>query len=415
MKFEQWIHIAAWLLQFGVAYCALSLGQRLKTSRVGWLLFSGLSLFALAHLALPFSPFLSGVESRVGADVLCAATSILLMAGIAHFDNTLKTLLRRPAAEPAPPQPEPQPDTQAMEAAHAAVAEAHQTVARLESELAEANRLKSQLDQNYEESKSQARELIASNEELRLTLTALQAERSEQIRALELAERSHQDQLVSCRQTAMADATAPVMLHLKDVLLRINSLSLTADHLAKSRIAPLVQLTRTISGGARKNGATASPRPENVKTRKSKAPPATVRSPDASALANNLPWMAREISAEQVLLQRKIDFVKRKLESLNENLAIQQIIDKLASSPEAEAPESSLPADSQKPTPEPELPAEQLETPVEPTPELPPDVRASTVLDGVAELIGNAPAAASSEPPEPVPSEAATAESSISV
>jgi hypothetical protein len=226
------------------------------------------------------------------------------------------------------------------------------------------------VEKNYLESQAQAQELVAVNEELRQTLTSLQAERSEQTRIREATEKTHQDQLVASRQAGMVDATAPVILHIKDVLTRINSLSLTADHLAKSRIAPLVQLTRTISAGVRKNGNAKVVKPETGKSRKSKAP---VRPPSAPAPApSNLPWIAREISADQVLLQRKIDSVKRKLESLNETLAIQQIMDKLTRLPDAESAEAPAMdgalVDSQAPV-LPSEPSEPLQGVAEETPE----------------------------------------------
>jgi hypothetical protein len=323
MNFEATIHATAGLLQLGVAFYALNLGRRLQTRRVAELLFSGLSLLALVYLLLPFSSFLGGVEWRTEADMLCAMTSILLVIGVRHFDRSLKQLLQRPAVEPQPkPEAESQADSQTMKSVLAA-AEAEQRVVRLEFELAASSQTKAAIQQNYVQSRAQAQELIAANEELRQNLTALQAERSEQNRVQERAERIHQDQLAASRQAGIADATAPVILHLKDVLTRINSLSRTADHLAKSRIAPLVHLTRTISVGHQKNGTTAKAKSGDRKKGKAKAP--ITEASNRSSVANNLPRIAREISSEQILLQRKIDSVKRKLESLNETLAIRQI------------------------------------------------------------------------------------------
>ena len=146
MKYEALIHITAGLLQLGVAFYALSLGRRLQTRRVAGLLFSGLSLLALAYLLLPFSSFLGGVEWRIEADMLCAMTSILLVIGVRHFDGRLKQLLQRPAVKLVKPQPqlevESQADSPTMKSALAAAAEAQQKVARLESELAESSQTK---------------------------------------------------------------------------------------------------------------------------------------------------------------------------------------------------------------------------------------------------------------------------------
>lgn len=401
MKYEALIHITAGLLQLGVAFYALSLGRRLQTRRVAGLLFSGLSLLALAYLLLPFSSFLGGVEWRIEADMLCAMTSILLVIGVRHFDGRLKQLLQRPAVKLVKPQPqlevESQADSPTMKSALAAAAEAQQKVARLESELAESSQTKAALEKNYLESKAQAQELIAANEELRQTLTVLQAERSEQNRVQELAERIHQDQLAAARHAGIADATAPVILHLKGVLTRINSLSRTADHLAKSRIAPLVQLTRTISGGHRKNGATVKAKSEDRKNGKAKAPVAVP--PDRSSVTNSLPWIAREISAEQILLQRKIDSLKRKLESFNETLAIQQSMDKLSRVADTHA--FSIPATDSPQTPSSE-PAQQIEQ-LNATAEETQKIVLGNGAEPATELPESSAVAASEGPAEPIP------------
>jgi len=426
MKLGEIIPVVGGLLQFGVAICALNLGRRLKSARAAWLLFSGLTMFALALILIPWNPISGYIEWRVEAGTLAGLSCILLMIGATHFDNRVKVLLQSSPAQNAPaaqlePEPAPEPEPQPAESTEAPAAE-QETIARLEEELAQSKQTLAGLEQNILELRADTQRWIRANDELRQSLAALEAERSEQNRLQALAEQQHQEQLAASRQAGMAEATAPVVAHLRDALNRVHSLSLTAEHLAKTRVAPIVQISRTKPSPVIKSAAAPTGKSRGRKPAGSRAPASP--QPGRAPAPNHLPWIARELSADQLQLQRKIDGVKRKLEALNESLAIQQIMDKLTRAAGGEALPNPAPAEGADAPAFPAEPPSDLAMADNPPPA---DSFEETVAEPPAEPVVEASADSMSEPAsdppveppqdpateltaEPVPGESASAD-----
>ena len=197
MNYSDIARLASGLLQLGVACYALRLGRFFGKTPLRWILYSGVSLLALAYLLISFGPF-RGANASLQMDVIHSLFSVLLIAGMMQMEILLKEHLK---AEKAEHQMRSQIDSKvtkqltALSRANDEWPKVHQelqeNVARLETELAE--------------QKSAAVELTTTNESLRKTSDDLQQN-----------ETNLQNQINELKQAAIALAQA------RDQALRLN-------------------------------------------------------------------------------------------------------------------------------------------------------------------------------------------------
>ena len=355
MNYSDIIRLTLGALQFGIACYALKLGWRFNAPRVGWLLFSGLSLLALFYLLLPLNPFPGSIQLGVKVDIIYTLISILLLAGMVHLDLKLKKRVLAAIGNPPPPA---EIDSRVEEKAGEltkANEELQQTAAKLQTELAQRMQEQDSTDKKYSESQHQTAELLRANEELRGTLKALQSEVAEQKRAYEQAEQVHQDQLVSARQATVAgvaDVKTNVLQNLDTILARVNSVSVAADQLARSGIAPVVRLSRALGKHASQinNVPTTNPNSKPSRQRPAIALSSKRKMARKAALSlwdgaisrrlqpqnrtqpltGTLSKLARQLSSEHVMLRKNIDSIKKKLELLKTTLTLQQSAGKVS-------------------------------------------------------------------------------------
>ncbi len=340
MNYSDIVRLTSGLLQFGIACYALKLGCRFNAIRVGWLLFSGLSMLAVVYLLLPIIPFPGSIQLAVKADIIYGLISILLLAGLVHLDVKSK---KRMLAEIAITMPSSEADSALEEKVNEltkANEELQQTAARLQSELAQRMQAEDRAEKSYSESQQHTTELLKANEELRQTITALQAQVIEQQNAQAGAEQAHNDALAASKQAGLAQIaaiTGSVLHNLNDVLAGVNSARVAADHLARARVATVVRLSRAIETDPVHNGQNSNPITLRSRTSQAKRSPRrhakiawkpSVEQP-RPPLAGNLSRIARQLSVEQALLKRKIDSVKKRLELLKASLAPRQTEDKI--------------------------------------------------------------------------------------
>jgi hypothetical protein len=285
MTYSDIIRFTSGLLQFAVACYALRLGRMLNTARVGWMLFSALTLLAVTYVLLPVNPFRSSVQLAVKADVVYALISLLLLIAMAHLDRKLKTppspspidqladgeataALQQQIAELTTANEEFQRTTVRLQAELAAARRASQELARtlpqepepgitqrIEQDLAEARQGLEIRDADLARAQEEVTELSRINQELRATVGTLRIEIADQQRAREqLVEqadnalqqqlRAHREELDAAAETARAAFKLTFASHLKALEDRISGAAREIGRLPRSHAAKLIRVSK---------------------------------------------------------------------------------------------------------------------------------------------------------------------------
>jgi len=164
------IRLTSGLLQFGVAWYALRLGRLFKSTLIGWLFFSALSVLALLSLFLAVEPFDAGAQWGIKVDILY---SLVLLAGVMRFYSALKNFLREEEGKrEALDKWESQVKEQWMELIKANE-KLRQTVNRLETEIAERKQAQEQGEKNLQALLAASRQ---NEKPLPLAVTGLETE-----------------------------------------------------------------------------------------------------------------------------------------------------------------------------------------------------------------------------------------------
>ena len=365
MNYADIVRFTSGLLQFGVACYALRLGRRFNAVRVGWLLFSGLSLLALAYLLLPLNPFRGSVQLGVKVDAIYALISLLLIAGMVHLDLRFKNRLQTEQKERQAQSQWGSQVQQKLEETSKVNEHFQQTVGRLEAELAEQKRALEQADKLHQEQLMTSRE---TEEELRRTIARLEAEVADLKAAREHAEQVHQEQLTASQQAGQTAGTTGLATSLypgvSGMLGNMNTASRAADDLARSRMISMTRLTKLVCEYARDAGSlhaslgahankesagsragtpvtgTAVPADRHRSTKKGRNPKEkrqkagllrilatgpqspknlTKRNPLGRQLQVRLVQLGQQLSADQRLLLQQIDFIKKNLARVKES------------------------------------------------------------------------------------------------
>ena len=256
MTYSDTIRILSGLMQLGVAWYALRLSRLCKSGRAGWLLFSALTLLALAYVLLPINPFRSSIHFSVRADVIMGMISLLLIAGMIHLELRFRKQFDSEAAH-----------RQAHTAWEAKVGEQLEELNKTNDELRmTAASLQNQLGdtvRNQQQNEQMSRDLLNTSRqtetELRQTITELESQ-IERLRAEQEATKvSYQTQLLAqvnqARESARAEAitavTAELVPQAVETSQALKSARLATSDLVRSRFAPLVRAAKILNDSAR--------------------------------------------------------------------------------------------------------------------------------------------------------------------
>jgi hypothetical protein len=304
MNYTDIIHIASAFLQLVVAWYAFQLGRVMGMRRTGGLLFSGLSLLAIIHLAVSFGPLYDRSDWEVKIEYIYALFSVLLFLGMARlrslFDSTIRKkdakLQKNSELEAKKSELENQIAAliRANEDWPKAYSDLQQTAARLQNELNEQKTLNNGLT-------SANAQLSEAAERLRQENTALAQQLAEEKRGREQVENAYAEALEAPPEPEpeKPDVDIAAILHLNHILDNVNvSVGFLADHLTQSRTAHLMRLARLMRDHSRNLA--------NFVT----------RDPRGRQLPDSLTLLAQQWSDEQVLLVKKVDSLKRKIERM---------------------------------------------------------------------------------------------------
>jgi hypothetical protein len=305
MHYSDMIRYSSGLLQFGVAFYALRLGRLFSTARVGWLLFSALSILAVANLLLPLNPFRGSLQMGVKVDIIYALVSSLLIATMAHFDVRFRKQVQSMNSER---ESQSQWEGQAQrrfEAASKNNEELRAIASKLQAEIAQQKQAQEQAESAHQEQLSALR---LTEEELRQTIARLEAGIADQKRVQDdarvQAEQAQQEQVAAAHQAGMNAGIAETATRMFDNLgvlaSHATAASLAVDDLSKARMAPITRIARLLNESAR-----------DV-SHFTKAQPRLRQFPD------RLVQLAQQLSEEQIQHLKKLDSVKRKLALANE-------------------------------------------------------------------------------------------------
>jgi hypothetical protein len=198
MNDSEIIRFSSALMQFGVACYALRLGRIFNTNRIGWLVFSTLSLLAVLYFLAPTSLLNGFIPLGNKLDIVYGLVSIVLILGMIYLDVSSR---ERRRAEKAGRETHSEWEVQ-LEAKWAALTKANENwrekVTKLGTELAEQKQAREQAEKAQQEVTTTARQ---TEEALLQTVAQLKAEaasnqtESGQKAALEQAEQVFQSKL----------------------------------------------------------------------------------------------------------------------------------------------------------------------------------------------------------------------------
>ncbi|HTV41211.1 MAG TPA: ATP-binding protein [Candidatus Sulfotelmatobacter sp.] len=202
MYYQNYIDVAAGLLQLSVAGYALWLKRRFKAAQVGWWLFFAFASLAVLHWAQGATVIPDFPDRAIVLDVAYAVTSILLLIGMAQLQGLLKWY-------------------QGVEE------RASQAQAALEEAI-----------------RAEAEKLNKANEELRQTADRLKAEKDG-------TAKTHKDMLEVSRQAGMSEVATAVLHNVGNVLNSVNvSAAVVSDHVAEFKIQNIAQVARLLRQNA---------------------------------------------------------------------------------------------------------------------------------------------------------------------
>jgi C4-dicarboxylate-specific signal transduction histidine kinase len=253
------------ILQLCVACYALRLNRLFGTQRVGWSLFSAFTLMGLVHL-LPSTRLLDPVSAvHVRADMLFPIASMLLLAGMVHIETLLKI---------------------------------RQSVERQQE------RMRAELELRV---KGKTAELIAANEELKLTAVRLEDEVAERKRVARQMEATYHELLAASRQAGLTEVATNVLHNVGNVLNSLNiSASLVAEHLTRFKAASVARVGALLH------------------EHESHLAEFLTQDPKGKQLPDYIQDLANHLVEEQSLLSTEMGLVKRKLEHVKNIVAMQQ-------------------------------------------------------------------------------------------
>ena len=253
------------LLQLCVVVYALRLSHLFGIARVGWSLLSAFGLLALLNLLPSVNPIPGQGEVGISVDTIQALVSILLLAGMAHLEMSLRQRLQAERRE-------------------------RQSQQELKTRVQE-----------------QTAELTRANEELRLTANRLQAEIVERQQMQDQMERTHKELLVVSRQAGMSEVATGVLHNVGNVLNSLNvSATMVADHVADLKLDNLSRAAALMRDHDDNLGHYIT------------------HDPRGRQLPAYLAELAKHLSQEQHLILSEISFVKKKIDHVKEIVATQQ-------------------------------------------------------------------------------------------
>ncbi|MFO1475554.1 MAG: hypothetical protein U1F98_02740 [Verrucomicrobiota bacterium] len=327
MSYLEMIRLTSGLLQFGVACYALRLGRKFNTAKLGWVLFTGLTILALLYVLAPFNPFRGTIQAALKVDIIYGLISVMIIAGMAQMDFRWRKRQQTLRAEQ---------QTQSEWASQVEYKitelgrqneESKQIAARLQAELVQAKQEHDQaLAQSQEqarvqsekltqETQAQAAEFNRAAAEQRDAIARLEAEVVEQKQAVEQAqaqarfeaeesEKIFQGLLVAARRAGMTEVAAEVARKLEALNDELNALDRLANHLSRSSMVPITRVTRMMRETGKKPVLRSRMR--------------TVR---AKQLPDRLAKLTGHLQNEQSLVLRRIDFLRTAVEKLQAAIA----------------------------------------------------------------------------------------------
>src|SRR5690242_5716099 len=189
------IGVIAALPQLAVVYFALRLNRRYGSARVGWQLVASFALLAILYLLFFSEPLQTYPRMEIKMDIAYALTSLFLLGIMISLGLVQKERDRTRMVE---------------------------------------SRAQIELEARVE---LQTRELIAANEELKLTASSLRTQVEQRKRMQEQMEKTHRELLTVTRQAAMSEVATGVLHNVGNVLNSVNvSACLLADHLRNSKL-----------------------------------------------------------------------------------------------------------------------------------------------------------------------------------
>jgi chromosome segregation ATPase len=169
------IRFSSALMQFGVACYALRLGRIFNTARVGWVVFSTLSLLAVLYFLVPTSLLNGFIPLGIKVDLVYALVSVVLILGMIYLDVSSKQRRQSEKAErKAQLDFEAQVDTK-WAVLTKANQELRESTARMTAELDEQKRARELAEKAVQEQTATARQV---EDDLRQTISKLQVEAS---------------------------------------------------------------------------------------------------------------------------------------------------------------------------------------------------------------------------------------------
>ena len=299
MTYSDTIRIISGLLQLGVAWYALRLSRLSKSGRAGWLLFSALSLLALAYVLLPINPFRSSIHLAVRADVVMGLISTLLIAAMVHLDLRFRKQFESQAADRQSHTAWEARVGDQLEELNKTNDELRQTAASLQTQLGDSIRDQQQNEQMSREILSTSRQ---TETELRQTITELETQIERLKEAQEAAATTHQAQLAEARDTAHAEAfvafARDLLPQASETSSSLASARRASADLVRSRFSPLVRAAKALNECIR----------ELALLHK--------RNPRGTQVQQRLQQIAQQLAGEQSQLVKKIAAIDQVLAAL---------------------------------------------------------------------------------------------------
>jgi len=319
MNYSDIIRLTSGVLQLAVACYALRLGRLCNTKRVGWLMFSGLSLLALTYLLLPINPFRSTILLTVKSDLIYALISVLLLVGMTHFEFRFK---QRRQTENAERRVQTEWESNVEDKfgqVNQANEELQRTLTRLQAEAAEQKKRHEQSENDTQQTSQQL--LLAARQaeaDLRQTVNKLQSDLAEQkqahlqaqLQAKEQAETTLQSQLGAAHQTGMAEMAGRMLQVFGSLLDNVHSAGRAAAVLHQPKTSPVSRVAKFLRSRA---GDHADSRKSPLRNR---------------PVPDGLAQLARQWNDEQSLLLRQTEVLKKRIALVQS--AIQQNADELS-------------------------------------------------------------------------------------
>ena len=254
------------LLTSGLLQCAVIgygfwLTHRFSAARVGWALVFNFSLLAVLRVFL----VKSGFEHGVKMEIMFSVTTVLMLVSMVQLQALLRERQRVDLAR-----------QQIQSAQEAGVKEANSELTRL-------------------------------NDELERTTERLETEVARRVQMQQQTEKNHKEMLIVSRQAGMTDVATSVLHNVGNVLNSLNlSASIVATHLEGLKIDRVLQIARLF------------------KEHSADLEKFLINDPKGKLLPSFLEQLGENLSKEQSLLMKEIDFVRTKIEHIKIIVATQQ-------------------------------------------------------------------------------------------